>query len=47
MELASFCDFVIATENAEFGQPEIKIGCFPPVAMVTLPALIGPRAAMD
>ena len=47
MELASFCDFVIATESAEFAQPEIKLGCFPPVAMVTLPALIGPRAAMD
>ncbi|HXN64684.1 MAG TPA: enoyl-CoA hydratase/isomerase family protein [Candidatus Acidoferrales bacterium] len=47
MELATFCDFVIATESAEFGQPEIKLGCFPPVAMITLPALIGPRAAMD
>lgn len=47
MELASFCDFVIAAESARFGQPEIKFGCFPPVAMVTLPDLIGPRAAMD
>ncbi len=47
MELATFCDFVIATETAEFGQPEIKLGCFPPVAMITLPDLIGPRAAMD
>jgi cyclohexa-1,5-dienecarbonyl-CoA hydratase len=47
MELATFCDFVIATESAVFGQPEIKLGCFPPVAMVTLPAQIGPRAAMD
>lgn len=47
MELASFCDFVIAEESSEFAQPEIKLGCFPPVAMVTLPVLIGPRAAMD
>jgi len=47
MELATFCDFVIAAETAEFGQPEIKLGCFPPVAMITLPALIGPRAATD
>jgi cyclohexa-1,5-dienecarbonyl-CoA hydratase len=47
MELASFCDFVIATQSAQFGQPEIKLGCFPPVAMVILPALVGPRAAMD
>jgi len=44
MELATFCDFVLATESAQFGQPEIKLGCFPPVAMVTLPQLIGMRA---
>src|SRR5438309_8160952 len=45
MELATFCDFVLATESAEFGQPAIKLGCFPPVAMITLPQLIGMRAA--
>ena len=47
MELATFCDFVLATESAKFAQPEIKLGCFPPVAMVTLPRLIGARAATD
>src|SRR2546430_199495 len=47
MELATFCDFVLATESAQFGQPEIKLGCFPPVAMVTLPHLIGMRATAD
>ncbi len=46
MELATFCDFVLATESAQFGLPEIKLGCFPPVAMVTLPQLIGMRAAV-
>jgi cyclohexa-1,5-dienecarbonyl-CoA hydratase len=46
-ELATFCDFVVATESARFGQPEIKLGCFPPVAVVTFPALIGLRAALD
>ncbi len=46
-ELATFCDFVIASESAIFGQPEIKLGCFPPVAMVTFPRLIGMRAALD
>ena len=46
MELATFCDFVLATESARFGQPEIKLGCYPPVAMVTLPRLIGMQAAM-
>ncbi len=47
MELATFCDFVLATESAQFGQPEIKLGCFPPIAMLTLPQLIGMRAAAD
>ena len=45
MELAAFCDFVLATESAQFGQPEIQLGCFPPVALVTLPPRIGMRAA--
>lgn len=45
MELATFCDFVLATESAQFGQPEMKLGCFPPVALVTLPRLIGMQAA--
>ena len=45
-ELATFCDFVVAGESAMFGQPEIRLGCFPPVAMVTFPYLVGPRAAM-
>jgi cyclohexa-1,5-dienecarbonyl-CoA hydratase len=47
MELATFCDFVLAAESAQFGQPEIKLGCFPPVALVTLPQLIGMRAATN
>jgi len=38
---------VFAAKSAEFGQPDIKLGCFPPVAMVTLPRLIGIRAAAD
>ena len=45
-ELASFCDFVIAGEGAFFGTPEIRLGCFPPVALVLYPHLVGPRAAM-
>lgn len=47
MELATFCDFLVATESAKFGQPEIKLGCFPPIAMVTFPRLIGIRAALE
>jgi cyclohexa-1,5-dienecarbonyl-CoA hydratase len=47
MELAAACDFVLATESAQFGQPEIKLGCYPPVAMVILPRLIGIQAATN
>lgn len=47
MELATFCDFVVASESAVFGQPEIKLGCFPPIAMISLPKLCGIRAAVD
>jgi cyclohexa-1,5-dienecarbonyl-CoA hydratase len=36
-ELACFCDMVIAREGAKFGQPEIKVGVFPPVAAAAFP----------
>lgn len=45
MELATFCDLVLAAESAQFGQPEIKLGCYPPVAMAMLPRRIGVQAA--
>jgi cyclohexa-1,5-dienecarbonyl-CoA hydratase len=41
MELVSFCDFVIADPGAVFGQPEIKLAFFPPVALYQLPRLTG------
>jgi cyclohexa-1,5-dienecarbonyl-CoA hydratase len=46
-ELAAFCDLVIATENAQFHQPEIKLGVFPPLGAVVYPRVIGPRRAME
>ena len=36
-ELACFCDMVIAAEGVKFGQPEIKVGVFPPVAAPSFP----------
>src|SRR5215204_3678313 len=46
-ELVSACDIVIATERARFGQPEIKLGVFPPVAAVLLPLVIGEKRARE
>ncbi len=46
-ELAVFCDMVIASERATFGQPEIKVGVFPPVAAVLFPHLIGRNRALE
>jgi cyclohexa-1,5-dienecarbonyl-CoA hydratase len=46
-ELITFCDFVIAGEQARFGQPEIKLGVFPPVAAILLPRVIGDRRARE
>ena len=40
-ELATFCDVVVATDNATFGQPEIKVGVFPPIAAVHYPKRVG------
>jgi cyclohexa-1,5-dienecarbonyl-CoA hydratase len=46
-ELAAFCDLVIASEHAQFCQPEIRLGVFPPLGAVIYPRLIGPRRAME
>lgn len=35
-ELALACDFVLASDRAKFGQPEINLGVFPPVAVFQL-----------
>ena len=47
MELALACDLVIATEDARFGQPEIELGCYPPVAAALYPSLIGSGRTLD
>jgi cyclohexa-1,5-dienecarbonyl-CoA hydratase len=46
-ELALFCDMVIASDRATFGQPEIKVGVFPPIAAALFPRLIGRNRALE
>ena len=47
MELAIACDVIVADEGASFGQPEIKVGFFPPYAAIRLPQLVGPAKAIE
>ena len=47
MELACFCDVVLASAKSKFGQPEVKVGVFPPVAAAMLPLQIGTRKAIE
>src|SRR5256886_17518198 len=46
-ELVAACDIVITSERAKFGQPEIKLGVFPPVAAILLPRIIGDKKARE
>src|SRR6266481_6303199 len=46
-ELVAACDIVIATERSRVGQPEIKLGVFPPVAAILLPRIIGEKRARE
>jgi cyclohexa-1,5-dienecarbonyl-CoA hydratase len=46
-ELAAVCDLVYTARDATWGFPEIKLGCYPPVAAVVLPALVGQKRASE
>jgi cyclohexa-1,5-dienecarbonyl-CoA hydratase len=46
-ELACGCDMIVASEKAQFGQPEITVGAIPSVATVLLPRLVGRKKAFE
>ena len=46
-ELAMVCDLVHTSDSANWGFPEIRLGCYPPVAVAALAALIGQKKASD
>jgi len=46
-ELAMVCDMVYTTDSAQWGFPEIKLGCYPPVACTALAALVGQKRAAE
>ncbi len=46
MELTLATDLCFASEAASFGQPEVRLGLFPPPAAVLLPRLVGERRAL-
>ncbi|MCP4249310.1 MAG: enoyl-CoA hydratase/isomerase family protein, partial [bacterium] len=46
-ELACFCDIVLASDRAKFGQPEVQVGVLPPVAACFLPQQVGLKKAVE
>ena len=47
LELASVCHRIFAANSASFGQPEISLGVFAPVASIVLPERVGRAHAED
>lgn len=46
-EVAGMCDFIVASGRAKFGQPEIKVGVFPPVALAHFVNKLGYSSALE
>ncbi len=46
-EIVAGCDMAIASDKAQFGQPEIKLGVNPPLASVFFPRLMGIKRSLE
>jgi cyclohexa-1,5-dienecarbonyl-CoA hydratase len=46
-EVVLGCDMAFAHEKSKWGQPEIKVGVYPPIALVLLPRKVGRMKAME
>jgi cyclohexa-1,5-dienecarbonyl-CoA hydratase len=46
-ELASSCDLLLASDDSSFATPEIRVGCYPPVALARFSSLIGYHRAAE
>src|SRR5882757_4732743 len=46
-ELAMVCDVAYTAVSAQWGFPEIRLGCYPPVACTALAALVGQKRAAE
>ncbi len=46
-EVATFCDMIIASEKAKFGQPEAKVGVLAPIAAIIFSRIMAPKKAME
>ncbi len=46
-EVAAFCDMVIASDKATFGQPEVKVGVYPSMAVAWFHRIMGAKKAYE
>lgn len=47
LEILTACDLAVASNSATFGQPEIRLGVFPPLAAVLASERLGAKQAAD
>lgn len=47
LEVVAGCDLAVASTEATFAQPEIKLATFPPIATALLPDIVGEKHAFE